>query len=125
MLDRKLMIKIIIIIVLSCVIICIPNMSKTFDVDSSLGDLNQYGQVTGKSDVFQDKVGVILGAIQMVGSLTAVICLIVLGVRYMMGSVEEKAEYKKTLLPYFIGAMLVFGITNLLKVVYDVMITIT
>lgn len=125
MLDRKLMIKIIIIIALSCVIICIPNMSKTFDVDSSLGDLNQYGQVTGKSDVFQDKVGVILGAIQMVGSLTAVICLIVLGVRYMMGSVEEKAEYKKTLLPYFIGAMLVFGITNLLKVVYDVMITIT
>ena len=38
----------------------------------------------------------------------------------MMGSVEEKAEYKKTLKPYLIGAILVFGITNLLGIVQDI-----
>lgn len=118
MIGRKLINKIFIVIILSCVIICIPNIGETFDVESSLGNLDEYGRVVGESDVFRDKVGVILGAIQMIGSLVAVICLIVLGVRYMMSSVEEKAEYKKTLLPYFIGAMMVFGISNLLEIVY-------
>lgn len=103
----------------------IPNVCLAFDVSASLGNLEQYGELSGNSDIFQDKVGIILGVVQLVGSLAAVICLIVLGVKYMTGSVEEKAEYKKTLLPYFIGAMMVFGITNLLKVVYEVMINIT
>jgi type IV secretory pathway VirB2 component (pilin) len=51
----------------------------------------------------------ILGIVQVVGSIVAVIALAVLGIKYMMGSAEEKAEYKKTLIPYFIGALLVFG----------------
>ena len=103
----------------------IPNISSAYDAKSALGPLENYGQITGSSDIFQDKVGKILGVVQIVGSLVAVICLIVLGVKYMMGSVEEKAEYKKTLLPYFIGALMVFGITNLLNVIYKVMINMS
>ena len=34
----------------------------------------------------------------------------------MLGSVEEKAEYKKDLLPYFIGSILLFGICTIVKV---------
>ena len=37
----------------------------------------------------------------------------VLGVRYMMGSAEEKAEYKKVMIPYLIGAVLLFAAVNL------------
>ena len=103
----------------------IPNVCLAFDVSASLGNLEQYGELSGNSDIFQDKVGIILGVVQLVGSLAAVICLIVLGVKYMTGSVEEKAEYKKTLLPYFIGALMVFGITNLLNVIYKVMINMS
>ena len=51
----------------------------------------------------------ILGIISTAASVLAVIILIVLGIKYMMGSAEEKAEYKKTLLPYVIGAVFVFG----------------
>ena len=35
----------------------------------------------------------------------------------MAGSIEEKAQYKETLGPYFIGAVLVFGIITVLKIV--------
>ena len=42
--------------------------------------------------------------------------LAVLGVKYMLGSVEEKAEYKKDLIPYFIGAVLLFAICTIVKV---------
>ena len=36
----------------------------------------------------------------------------------MMGSAEEKAEYKKTLVPYVIGAGLVFAASTIAGVIY-------
>jgi len=38
----------------------------------------------------------------------------------MMGSTEEKAEYKKSLLPYVIGAGLVFAASTIAQIVYNV-----
>ena len=61
----------------------------------------------------------IVGIVQTIGSVVSVVILIVLGIRYMMGSTEEKAEYKKTLLPYVIGAVLIFAASNLASVVYN------
>ena len=60
----------------------------------------------------------ILGIIRVVGTIVAVGMVIVLGIKYMMGSAEERAEYKKTLFPYFIGAVLIFGASNLADMVY-------
>ena len=37
----------------------------------------------------------------------------------MMGSAEEKAEYKKTLLPYFIGAFFVFGAGVITTIIFN------
>lgn len=85
-----------------------------------LGELTNYAQQQDTSTKFVDKVSVILGIVQVAGSVIAVICLIVLGIKYMMGSVEEKAEYKKTLIPYVLGAIMVLGISNFIKLVYKV-----
>lgn len=62
----------------------------------------------------------IIGIVQFIGSFTSVIVLIVMGIKYMTGSIEEKAEYKKTMGPYVIGAILVFATTNLLGIVNSV-----
>lgn len=64
----------------------------------------------------------VINIISLVGSAVAIIALIVLGIKYMMGSAEEKAEYKKTLLPYIIGAVMVFGASVLTKFIYDMMV---
>ena len=61
----------------------------------------------------------ILGAIRIVGTIIAVAMLMVLGIKYMLGSAEQKAEYKKTLFPYVVGAILIFGATNLADVIYN------
>ena len=34
-----------------------------------------------------------------------------------MGSASEKAEYKKTMIPYLVGAILIFGASAITKVV--------
>ena len=67
--------------------------------------------------------GTILGVIQVVGTVGSVGVLMVLGIKYMMGSVEEKASYKKSMLPYAIGAVLVFSATNIATVVYNMAIS--
>lgn len=61
----------------------------------------------------------LMGVLQVVGILTAVIILMVLGIKYMMGSAEEKAEYKKTMMPYIIGAILIFAATTIANAVYN------
>lgn len=63
----------------------------------------------------------IIGTVQLFGSILSVIVLIVIGIKYMMGSVEERADYKKTLIPYLIGAVLVFGIVNILSIINSIM----
>ena len=57
----------------------------------------------------------IIGIVQTVGTVASIIVIIVLGIKYMMGSAEEKAEYKKTLMPYLIGAVLVLLGVNIVK----------
>lgn len=44
-----------------------------------------------------------------IGIVAAVIVGTILGIKYMIGSVEEKAEYKETLFAYLISCVVVFG----------------
>ena len=43
----------------------------------------------------------------------------VIGIKYMMGSAEEKAEYKKTMIPYLVGAIILFAAVNIAGVVVN------
>ena len=61
----------------------------------------------------------IVGILQTVGIILSVVILIILGIKYMMGSAEEKAEYKKTMIPYVMGAIFIFAASTLANVVYN------
>lgn len=61
----------------------------------------------------------IVTIIQVVGIVIAVIILLVIGIKYMIGSASEKAEYKKTMIPYIVGAVLIFAGTSLVRVIYS------
>lgn len=79
-------------------------------------------QITAGADTKADdtilKIGnTILTIVTNVGMILAVVLIAVLGVKYMMGSTEEKAEYKKSLIPYLVGAILVFGASAIGKAV--------
>lgn len=61
----------------------------------------------------------IVTIMQTVGIVVAVVVLLILGIKYMIGSAEEKAEYKKTMIPYLVGAILIFASTTIVNVVYN------
>lgn len=90
--------------------------------NSLKGQIN-YGGV-GNTKV-QKLGGEIIGILQTAGIVVAVVVLIVLGIKYMMGSTAEKAEYKKTMMPYFIGAILIFGAVAVSEVIFQMAAGIT
>lgn len=94
----------------------------------SIGTSIVYGATTPKDITATEGTGVdevktlggkLMGVIQTAGVVIAVIILMVLGIKYMMGSAGEKAEYKKTMIPYLVGAILIFAASTIANVVYQ------
>lgn len=65
----------------------------------------------------QNIAGKVLNIVQIVGVAVATIMLTILGIRYVSLSPNEKAEYKKGLTIYVIGAVLLFGASMLIGVI--------
>lgn len=61
----------------------------------------------------------IVAVVRTVGVLIAVVILLILGIKYMIGSAEEKADYKKSMIPYLVGAVLIFAASAVTGIVYD------
>ena len=61
----------------------------------------------------------LVGIFQTVGIVLSVIIVLVIGIKYMMGSAEEKAEYKKSMIPYLVGAALIFTASLFANIVYQ------
>ena len=102
-------------IMISILIIFINVVSYGFSVENMTGkDLP--GDTQTKIDNFGQGI---IKVITTVGSICSVVVLIILGIKYMTGSVEERAEYKKTMMPYLIGAFLLFGITTFLGTIVN------
>lgn len=81
-------------------------------------DITGNPNVQGSSEI-QTLGQSIVGILQTVGIILSVVVLIIIGIKYMMGSAEEKAEYKKTMIPYIVGAALIFAASVFAQVVYQ------
>ncbi len=87
------------------------------DVLTDIGVYKPTDSITGTDALRMENVASqILTVITNIGIITSVIILAVLGIKYMIGSVEEKAEYKADLVPYVVGAFILFGITTIMKI---------
>lgn len=119
--------KILTVILLVAVMMMIPTTIVRAGEDSgsaaAVDGLFQGGSAdtTGISNVGANIVSIIT----TVGIIVAVVVLLVLGIKYMMGSAAEKAEYKKTMIPYLVGAVLIFGASAIAKAVIAMSETIT
>ena len=66
---------------------------------------------------FTNMVGIIATTIQTIGVILSIIGL--LGIKYMTGSVEEKADYKKSMIPFLIGTVLIVAVGTIIRIVND------
>lgn len=103
-----------ILIIFILVILLVGNTVQAFSVNDLTGtesDAQEIKTVGNK----------VIQVISVVGSILSVIVIIVLGIKYMVGSVEEKAEYKKLVYPYLIGCVAVYGSFGIWKLVVEIL----
>ncbi len=91
--------------------LCIVMIASISFAAISTTDIN--GQANIDDTKLKNAGNQIATIIRTVGIILSVIILMVLGIKYMMGSAEEKAEYKKTMIPYIVGAVILFGASAL------------
>lgn len=108
----------ILIIMLTLLLSMVPVNSYASLFDPVI-NVNEYKpEPNQKSDELMDIASTILGIIQVIGTIISLISTMILGVKYMMGSIQEKAQYKETMIPYVIGIVLLFTAVNILKPIY-------
>ena len=109
------------ILITLCIILAIVTMSVISFAEGeggvTPGDFKP-GTVTATSGILK-LGGQIVAVVRTVGVLVAVVILLILGIKYMMGSAEEKADYKKSMIPYLVGAVLIFAASTITGIVYD------
>lgn len=110
---KKKLLSVIVILLISIITI-IPNFVFADDIDT--GDYKNIYNSSGTSKV-TDMGGQILGVVQVIGVSCGVIFLVILGIKYMMSSTNDKATIKERLIPYVIGAVIMFGGTAILSIV--------
>ena len=109
------------------VILLVVMVLTTFTTVSKASDGKQKDYSTQVENLFDANAagtegimnvgGNIVSIVTTIGIIVAVVVLLVLGIKYMMGSASEKAEYKKTMIPYLVGAILIFGASAIAKAV--------
>lgn len=72
------------------------------------------------TEIVTSKASIIINIIEIMGAIGSVIALMIIGIKFMLGSVEEKADYKKSMIHYIIGVFIFFTITRLLRVVIKI-----
>lgn len=114
---NKKMMRIITILATIVLVVSVSSIAFATDAKNITEQINGSGNVTTSGVINAgNKIATI---IRVVGAVAAVIILMILGIKYMMGSASEKAEYKKTMIPYVVGAVVLFGATAIAGAVVE------
>lgn len=115
---KKLIISLISVLLIGLILtsIVFETQAVGFDV---LEDPDRYKQQVGESGEIVTIGNVIVSIIRTLGAAVSVVMLMIVGIKYIMGSVEEKAEYKQTMWPYIVGALLIFAGTTITSIIYE------
>lgn len=114
------------------IVVCMLNM-VIFNINtvqaSGLGNVFSGGDTfilagkNGDAKLDNDKLksasSDIYNILLVIGICVAVITISVLGIKFMIGSVEEKAQVKEALIPFVIGCVVVFGAFGIWKIVTE------
>ena len=108
--------KVLSVLMVVLMIVCMSTNVLAVSIDTIESNANK--ALDGKAaNAFNTLGGTIIQYVTAAAMVIAVVMVAILGVKYMMGSVEEKAEYKKSFVPLLVGAVLVFGAATIARII--------
>ena len=73
---------------------------------------------TGDSSEIKTTAKTITNLIWILSIVISVIVLMIIGVKYIIGGVQEKAEYKKSLIPVVVGIVVIVSATTIVNFLF-------
>ena len=95
----------------------ISGAQKFEDAHTSLGSDSVTKQMAIDENTLKEASDLVYNALLFIGIVVAVIVGLILGIKYMAGSIDQKAEIKQTLIPYVTGCIIIFGAFGIWKLV--------
>lgn len=111
--NKKAIISIALIIIVSCIF-----TTNVFAIDDP-GAWDPHPTIQGNGSFLTD-IGTVLGVIKYIGIIVSVLALIIIGLKYLLSSVEGKAEYKKTMIPYIVGCFMLMATSLIIGIIEDI-----
>ena len=95
--------------------------TSVFATTSIINDIKSQAETTNSIDSAEmtATAGKVLKLIRTIAIILGTIVIAVLGVKYMMGSVEEKAEYKKSFIPLVVGILVIMAATSIATLLFS------
>lgn len=123
------LLKTFIIFIIVSILFLIPTNVKAQEVTSEVkvatgvidpGDFKPNELTDDDTEIVTSKAATIVDIIRIIGIIVTVVTLMLIGIKYMTGSLEEKADYKKSMIPYLIGVGVFFALSQLLAVIMKI-----
>ena len=109
--------KVIIIFSIFTILLCISSISIATINPDTYKPKDIVIQDAGRSLLLTQNI---IGAITVVGIVISVVVMIILGIKYMIGSVDQRAEYRKTMVPIIIGMLILFGTSWIITTIFTI-----
>lgn len=105
-------------VVLLFFVIAGPNISLAADAGSVINGLNTDENVGGEEIT---SIGSkIMSFIWILSIVVAVVVLMYTGLKFIVGSANEKAEYKKSLMPLVVGVLILVFATTIVNAIFSI-----
>lgn len=102
------------------VVIMVAMASNVFAADGVIGQLkNDVNSANVDTSEISGTVGNIIAMIRNISIIAGVLIIVILGFKYMMGSVEEKAGYQKSFIPLIVGIVVIMGATSIASFLFN------
>lgn len=111
-------------IIIMAIVMVMSVSSSVFATDETAADVmaNISASTKGISSTeMQSMAGRVLGFLQIISAIAAVILIAYLGFKMILGSANEKADVQKQFIPLIIGVVIVFAATSIAKLLLGIM----
>ncbi len=108
--------------ILSVILLVAIIVGMTYNVFAANPVINQLiedSNVNVDTSSISKTAGKIISMIRNIAIIAGVLIIVILGFKYMMGSVEEKADYKKSFIPLIVGIVIIMGATSIAAFLFN------
>lgn len=117
--------KLLKIVALICIFFIIISIFPNRSSADWVGDAKKFLKASEGEDIgvengkLKDASDSIYNLLSSIGMIISVIVGIILGIKFMMASAEDKAKVKEALMPYILGCVVVFGAFGIWKIIIN------